>query len=355
MTAAVETAVKTIPILLQTLDLSMYPEGGELIAGLLNRVYVEAFTPARKPADLAAVVLDEAGREVARFRSEHEGRGGSRFHAEGKPAIQAENHRTGGDQDVISSTAGKSRRGREGTFDMFRKHWLFSSPAFHPFTLRGMRGLGGSRPHQWTFSQRQTIAAAPPAALRDGPLPPQNAGELEVIKKEVAQAAGAGPPFGGAFGSHRDRAKAEARANDFTYTRVYAHELRPERKPGDRVDFRETLFWHAGIKTSEQGAATVELALNDSVTTFRVFADAFTASGAIGSGSTSFESVNPFYLEPKLPLEVTQGDRILLPVACVNTTGVLSARPGEYERRYGIFGDLALTRSNHDTGRLRPP
>ena len=76
---AVETAVKTIPILLQTLDLSMYPEGGELIAGLLNRVYVEAFTPARKPADLAALVVDEAGREVARFRSEHEGRGRFEF------------------------------------------------------------------------------------------------------------------------------------------------------------------------------------------------------------------------------------------------------------------------------------
>ena len=59
--------------------MSLYPEGGELIAGLLNRVYVEAFTPARKPADLAAVVVDEAGREVARFRSEHEGRGRFEF------------------------------------------------------------------------------------------------------------------------------------------------------------------------------------------------------------------------------------------------------------------------------------
>ena len=32
------------------------------------------------------------------------------------------------------------------------------------------------------------------------------------------------------------------------------------------------------------------------------------------------ESVKPFYLEPKLPLEVTQGDRILVPVTCVNAT-----------------------------------
>src|SRR5262245_31185665 len=76
---AVETAAKTIPILLQTVDLTMYPEGGELVAGLLNRVYVEARTPARKPADLAGVVVDGTGREVARYRSEHEGRGRFEF------------------------------------------------------------------------------------------------------------------------------------------------------------------------------------------------------------------------------------------------------------------------------------
>ena len=72
---AVETASKTIPILLQTVDLTMYAEGGDLVAGLVNRVYIEAFTPAKKPADLAGVVLDADGHEVARFRSEHEGRG----------------------------------------------------------------------------------------------------------------------------------------------------------------------------------------------------------------------------------------------------------------------------------------
>ncbi len=70
-----ETASKTIPILLQTVDLNVYPEGGDLVAGLANRVYFEAFTPAKKPADLAGVVLDSKGREVATFRSEHEGRG----------------------------------------------------------------------------------------------------------------------------------------------------------------------------------------------------------------------------------------------------------------------------------------
>jgi alpha-2-macroglobulin-like protein len=58
----VETASKTIPILLQTVDMNVYPEGGDLVAGLPNRVYFEAFTPSKKPADLAGVVLDSKGR-----------------------------------------------------------------------------------------------------------------------------------------------------------------------------------------------------------------------------------------------------------------------------------------------------
>src|SRR5262245_30342508 len=71
----VETATKTIPILLQTIDLAIYPEGGDLVAGLPNRVYVEGRTPAHKPADMAGVIVNAAGREVAKFRTEHEGRG----------------------------------------------------------------------------------------------------------------------------------------------------------------------------------------------------------------------------------------------------------------------------------------
>jgi hypothetical protein len=71
----VETAAKTIPILLQTIDLAIYPEGGDLIAGLPNRVYVEGRTPAQKPADMAGTIVNASGKEVATFRTEHEGRG----------------------------------------------------------------------------------------------------------------------------------------------------------------------------------------------------------------------------------------------------------------------------------------
>ena len=103
--------------------------------------------------------------------------------------------------------------------------------------------------------------------------------------------------------------------------RLYAHKVRSNRTPGDRVDFTETLYWTAGVKTDKKtGEATVSFDLNDSVTSFRVLSDAFSQNGALGSDSRTIESVKPFYVEPKLPLEVTMGDRILLPIGVVNGT-----------------------------------
>ena len=74
------------------------------------------------------------------------------------------------------------------------------------------------------------------------------------------------------------------------------------------------------MKTNDQGVAEVEFDLSDSVTSFSVSADAYTSEGAIGGGSKQIKSVEPFYIEPKLPLEVTTGDYILVPVALANST-----------------------------------
>lgn len=106
-----------------------------------------------------------------------------------------------------------------------------------------------------------------------------------------------------------------------SYVRQYSHNVRPNRQPNDRKDFTETLFWHAGLRTdSKTGEAKVRFALSDNVTTFRVNADAFSESGGIGATSIGLQSQQPFYTEAKLPLEVTAGDKILVPVNFVNTT-----------------------------------
>ncbi len=123
----------------------------------------------------------------------------------------------------------------------------------------------------------------------------------------------------GAFAANLRRRPAMPPRNDFIAVREYAHELRPDRQPADRSDFAETLYWNAGVRTDDKtGQATVSFALSDGVTSFRASADAFDARGAMGSGLGTVESVKPFYVEPKLPLELTQGDVVRLPVGIVN-------------------------------------
>jgi hypothetical protein len=101
--------------------------------------------------------------------------------------------------------------------------------------------------------------------------------------------------------------------------REYAHVRRADWAPGSRNDFAETVYWNAGIKTnSSTGIATVSFDLSDSVTSFRVLADGFASNGSLGSAVSHVDSVQPFSIEPKIPLHVTSGDVIQLPLGIVN-------------------------------------
>ena len=64
-----DTTVRSLPIVLNDLLIDFYPEGGDLIAGVPNRVYFQARTPANKPADFEGTVLDDGNREVVRIRT----------------------------------------------------------------------------------------------------------------------------------------------------------------------------------------------------------------------------------------------------------------------------------------------
>lgn len=103
--------------------------------------------------------------------------------------------------------------------------------------------------------------------------------------------------------------------------REYAHTSRENRKPNERTDFTETIYWNAGLRTDPRnGKAEVTFDLSDSVTSFRIRADAFGNNGALGAGSAEVRSLEPFYLEPKLPPAVVSGDRPAVPVSLVNAT-----------------------------------
>jgi hypothetical protein len=75
----VESIARPIPITLSDLQLGFFPEGGDLVAGLPSRVYFEGRDRYGEPADVAGVVVDEEGREVAPFESLHDGFGRFEF------------------------------------------------------------------------------------------------------------------------------------------------------------------------------------------------------------------------------------------------------------------------------------
>lgn len=112
-----------------------------------------------------------------------------------------------------------------------------------------------------------------------------------------------------------------ARADFVGYVREFSFKARANRKPNERIDFTETLYWNTGIKTgARDGRASISFSLSDSVTTFRVMADGYGRNGALGSGDALVASVEPFYTTIKMPLHAVVGDVIELPVSMVNTT-----------------------------------
>ncbi len=70
-----ESISRAIPIVLNRIRLTMYPEGGDLVTGLSSRVAFQALNEFDKPADVEGRVFDEEGRVIAEFSSFHEGMG----------------------------------------------------------------------------------------------------------------------------------------------------------------------------------------------------------------------------------------------------------------------------------------
>ncbi|HEV3116136.1 MAG TPA: alpha-2-macroglobulin family protein, partial [Gemmataceae bacterium] len=60
-----DTLVKPIPIVLKKLDIHFFPEGGDLIAGVPNRVYFQVRSMLGKPAEVLGKIVDQQGKVVA--------------------------------------------------------------------------------------------------------------------------------------------------------------------------------------------------------------------------------------------------------------------------------------------------
>ncbi len=84
-----------------------------------------------------------------------------------------------------------------------------------------------------------------------------------------------------------------------------------------RSDFRDTVLWQPSVRTGADGAATLTFALSDAVTGFRATAEGV-GGGYLGHGEALLASTLPFHLEVRLPVELSAGDRLNLPVTLEN-------------------------------------
>ncbi len=70
-----ESISRSIPIVLNKIDLQFMPEGGDPVAGIQSTIAFKAINEFGKPADVEGVVTDLNGNKITTFRSYHQGMG----------------------------------------------------------------------------------------------------------------------------------------------------------------------------------------------------------------------------------------------------------------------------------------
>ena len=77
-----ESISRSIPIVLNNIVLTFYPEGGDLIDEIQTNVAFRALDEFGKPADIEGFITDKLGNQIATFKSFHDGMGAFEFKPE---------------------------------------------------------------------------------------------------------------------------------------------------------------------------------------------------------------------------------------------------------------------------------
>lgn len=85
-----------------------------------------------------------------------------------------------------------------------------------------------------------------------------------------------------------------------------------------RSYFPEALYINPEIITDKDGRASIEIPMADSITTWRMAMIASTPQGALGTSRSSLKVFQDFFVDLDLPVTLTQGDRVSIPVAIYN-------------------------------------
>jgi uncharacterized protein YfaS (alpha-2-macroglobulin family) len=78
------------------------------------------------------------------------------------------------------------------------------------------------------------------------------------------------------------------------------------------------MYWQPQLITDDDGHASIELDLADSITTWRLSGSAVTADGRLGSVQTGIRVFQPFFVDLNLPVALTRNDEIDVPAVVSN-------------------------------------
>jgi len=134
-----------------------------------------------------------------------------------------------------------------------------------------------------------------------------------------------GPAIGGAFsGVVNDLPTAALEATmvveemEMPVEALRGEEQAPAEAPRLRQWFPETLYWDPEVLTDEGGFASLEIPMADSITTWRLTALASSQDGRLGFTTQGVRVFQDFFVDIDLPVALTQGDEISIPVGVFN-------------------------------------
>lgn len=143
--------------------------------------------------------------------------------------------------------------------------------------------LGGRRRNAWGADMAEAVPMAAPAAAAE-PKPPVMAEMAKGAPTDAVTSTGAAEPPA----------------------------------PRLREYFPETLLFEPALITDAQGNAVLDVALADSITTWRMTAMASSKTGALGSRDSGIRVFQDFFVDLDLPVSLTQHDQVSIPVVLYN-------------------------------------
>jgi Alpha-2-macroglobulin family len=124
--------------------------------------------------------------------------------------------------------------------------------------------------------------------------------------------------------------------------------------PHVRSYFPEAIYINPEIVTDAKGNANVSIPIADSITIWRMAMLVSTPSGALGTGIARLKVFQDFFVDLDLPVTLTQGDRVSLPIAVYNYSGgpgqvSLKLQPEEW---FSLDNDTSEKTVSVESGRV---